>query len=67
MGLPFFKALKKEFSCVQVIAEDLGCCDDDLKMLLEKTGFPTMKVLQFAFDTREPSDYLPHTYEKNTV
>ena len=29
--------------------------------------WPGMKVLQFAFDAKEPSDYLPHTYEKNTV
>ena len=35
--------------------------------LREASGWPGMKVLQFAFDTREPSDYLPHTYEKNTV
>ena len=67
VGLPFFKALKKEFSCVQVIAEDLGCCDDDLKMLLEKTGFPTMKVLQFAFDGGEDNPFLPKNFDKNCV
>ena len=26
-----------------------------------------MKVLQFAFDSREESDYLPHNYNKNCV
>ena len=31
------------------------------------SGFPGMKVLEFAFDSREPSEYLPHTYEANTV
>ena len=31
------------------------------------SGLPGMKVLEFAFDAREPSDYLPHTYTKNTV
>ena len=35
--------------------------------LLEDSGFPGMKVLQFAFDSRESSNYLPHTYPKNCV
>ena len=32
-----------------------------------KAGVPGMKVLGFAFDSREPSEYLPHTYIANTV
>ena len=31
------------------------------------SGFPGMKVLQFAFDSRESNNYLPHTYERNCV
>ena len=27
------------------------------------SGYPGMKVLQFAFDSREESNYLPHTYK----
>jgi 4-alpha-glucanotransferase len=35
--------------------------------LLKKTGYPGMKVLQFAFDSREENDYLPHNYVRNCV
>ena len=38
-----------------------------IKQLLEDFGFPGMKVLEFAFDSREPSNYLPHTYSHNCV
>ena len=33
----------------------------------DQSGFPGMKVLEFAFDSREPSEYLPHTYPVNSV
>ena len=33
----------------------------------EQSGFPGMKVLQFAFDSREPGNYLPFTYTRNSV
>ena len=35
--------------------------------MLKDVGYPGMKVLQFAFDSRENSDYLPHSYSKNSV
>lgn len=35
--------------------------------MVTESGFPGMKVLEFAFDSREPSDYLPHRYGKNCV
>ena len=35
--------------------------------LVKDTGFPGMKVLEFAFDSREESDYLPHNYTSNCV
>src|SRR5699024_705564 len=35
--------------------------------LVRDTGYPGMKVLQFAFDSREESDYLPHNYGHNCV
>ena len=52
---------------MQIIAEDLGYLTYDVIELLRQSGFPGMKVLQFAFDSREESDYLPHNYPKNTV
>ena len=50
-----------------IIAEDLGFLTPSVLKLVKKTGYPGMKVLQFAFDSREESDYLPHNYTKNCV
>ena len=35
--------------------------------LRDESGYPGMKVLEFAFDSKEPSEYRPHTYTANTV
>ena len=40
---------------------------DSVKQLLKDSGYPGMKVLEFAFDPREESDYLPHGYDRNCV
>lgn len=66
-GLQFFRILKKELGEINVIAEDLGFLTPSVLKLVKDTGFPGMKVLQFAFDSREDSDYLPHNYIKNCV
>ena len=50
-----------------MIAEDLGYLTPSVLKLVKKTGFPGMKVLQFAFDSREAGNYLPFTYSPNTV
>ena len=65
MGL--IKAIHKELPELEFIAEDLGYLTPEVLALREGSGFPGMKVLEFAFDTREESDYLPHTYVPNTV
>lgn len=66
-GMDLFKALKEQLGKVPIIAEDLGFLTDSVRRLLKQSKFPGMKVLQFAFDSREESDYLPHNYEKNCV
>ena len=66
-GRAFIDAVKNEFPDMRFIAEDLGYLNEDVRRLVEYSGFPGMKVLEFAFDPREPSDYLPHTYDKNCV
>ncbi len=66
-GMKLFKKLKNELGDLNIIAEDLGFLTEDVKKLLRDSGFPGMKVLQFAFDSREESDYLPHNYDKNSV
>ena len=40
---------------------------DDVRELLRQSGYPGMKVLEFAFDSRESGNYLPHTYPQNCV
>ena len=65
MGL--IKAIHRDLSDLEFIAEDLGYLTPEVLALREGSGFPGMKVLEFAFDTREKSDYLPHTYVTNTV
>lgn len=67
-GMKLFRALKDDFgSDLPIIAEDLGFLTPKVKKLLKDSGFPGMKVLQFAFDAREESDYLPHNYNSNCV
>ena len=55
------------FQGVSFIAEDLGTPTDGLRQLLKDSGLPGMKVLEFAFDSSEESDFLPHTYNKNCI
>lgn len=66
-GIELFDVLNQALGKKEIIAEDLGFLTDTVKQLLEQSGYPGMKVLQFAFDSREESDYLPHNYERNSV
>jgi len=66
-GMDLFDKLKEEFEELPIIAEDLGFLTDSVREMLKESGFPGMKVLQFAFDSRDDSDYLPYHYEKNSV
>ena len=66
-GMDFVNAVKKGLPNLNMIAEDLGFLTQEVLDLRDASGYPGMKVLEFAFDSREPSDYLPHTYVSNTV
>lgn len=66
-GKDLFRALHDSLGEMNIIAEDLGYLTESVIDLVRSTGFPGMKVLQFAFDSREESDYLPHNYDKNCV
>lgn len=66
-NIKLFNRIREELGELNIIAEDLGFLTEEVHEMIEKTGFPGMKVLQFAFDPREESDYLPHTYNKNCV
>lgn len=66
-GKKLFKAIENKLGKPNIIAEDLGTIDDDVRDLLEFTGFPGMKVLQFAFSPDCESSYLPHNIPENCV
>ena len=66
-GIGLVGVLRDWFHDTRFIAEDLGYLTPSVTKLVEDSGFPGMKVLEFAFDSREPSNYLPHTYTPNCV
>lgn len=66
-GMDLFNAMKKELGEMDVIAEDLGTLDEKVFELLDESGYPGMKVLQFAFDSGPKNFYLTHHYKRNCV
>lgn len=67
-GIDLFNVINEKLGELPIIAEDLGFLTDSVRQLLKDTGFPGMKVLEFAFDSRDTeSGYLPHLYNKNCV
>ncbi|MCI9162996.1 MAG: 4-alpha-glucanotransferase [Lachnospiraceae bacterium] len=66
-GIGLFLEMKKHFGKLDIIAEDLGFLTPSVRKLVEDTGFPGMKVLEFAFDDTQDSDYLTHKYQENCV
>ena len=66
-GIRLFQVMEEKLGRQNIIAEDLGFLTDSVRQLLRDTGYPGMKVLQFAFDSREESDYMPHNYTSNCV
>ena len=69
-GMELFHAVEAALGKREVIAEDLGFMTDSVRQLVKDSGFPNMKVLEFAFDSRDTgsrNDYLPHNYNENCV
>lgn len=69
-GIDLFRCVEQRLGRHQVIAEDLGYVTDSVRELVRESGFPGMKVLEFAFDSRDSgsaNDYLPHNYIENSV
>ncbi len=66
IGRELFAIVRHKFPKADIIAEDLGVIDDGVIDLRERTGFPGMRVLQFAFDS-EVSPHMPHNYERNCI
>ena len=66
-GMDFFNAVNSTMPGSTIIAEDLGFLTPEVKALVKASGYPGMKIVQFAFDSRESSDYKPYAYEPNSV
>ena len=66
-GMDLVGRLISWFPNIRFIAEDLGYMTSGVRQLLRDSGLPGMKVLEFAFDDSENSDYLPHKYGTNCV
>ncbi len=66
-GMDLINAIKHALPGTDFIAEDLGFLTDEVIKMQEESGFPGMKVIQFAFDSREVGNYMPETYTANTV
>lgn len=69
-GMDLFHTVFERLGKRQIIAEDLGFITDSVRALVRDSGYPNMKVLEFAFDSRDTGnagDYLPHNYDKNCV
>ena len=62
-----FKALALALGDLPIIAEDLGIITLEVSVLRERTGFPGMRVLQFAFSGDAGNAFLPHNFEPGTV
>ncbi|MEI6857613.1 4-alpha-glucanotransferase [Psychrilyobacter sp.] len=66
-GIEVFKAINNKLGNLPIIAEDLGVSTKESRKLLKDSGYPGMKILEFAFDSKGDSDYLPHKYLSNSV
>ncbi|MDC4232713.1 4-alpha-glucanotransferase [Actinomyces sp. B33] len=66
-GMDLFDALREALGPLPLIVEDLGYLTDGVIDLRARSGFPGMQILQFAFDSREPSDYRPHRFPRDCV
>ena len=68
VGIDFWGKIIPKLGGTEIIAEDLGGEDSPLVIkLLKQTGFPNMKVLQFAFDSDEQDPFLPKNFKGNCV
>ena len=66
-GMKLIKAISQAIGDKKIIAEDLGVKIPEVVEVLEKSGFPGMKVLEFAFDGDRKNEHLPYFWTKNTV
>lgn len=66
-GAEVFDKVKKELASIDIIAEGLGYITEDVLELMERCGFPGMKILLFAFGGDGDSEFLPYKINENSV
>lgn len=66
-GMKLIKAIDSVMGDAGVIAEDLGVVVPEVTKLIKETGYPGMKVFQFAFDGNTLNEHALHNHEKNYV
>ena len=69
-GMDLFNTLNHRLGEREIIAEDLGFMTETVRQLVKDSGYPNMRVLEFAFDERDTgnaNDYLPHNFDRNCV
>ena len=66
-GKKLTDAISEAVGATKIIAEDLGIFSQDVKDLLAETGYPGMKIIEFAFSGDRFNEHLPHCYEPNSV
>ncbi len=66
-GMALFHRLREACGELPLIAEDLGTLTDSFFAFMAESGFPGLRVLQFAFTPEADSIYLPHHAVRNSV
>lgn len=66
-GLKLIHAINQSIGDKKIIAEDLGVQMPEVVDVLEKSGYPGMKVMEFAFDGNRKNDHLPYNWTPNIV
>lgn len=62
-GRKLTDVIKEATKGTDIIAEDLGVVGPNVRRLINRTGWPGMKILEFAFDGSSDNEYLPHNYK----
>ncbi|WP_195985221.1 4-alpha-glucanotransferase [Clostridium sp. D33t1_170424_F3] len=66
-GAKLVKAIDSAVGQSKVIAEDLGVVVPQVRKVLKQAGYPSMKIIQFGFDSDARNEHLPHNYTQNMV
>ena len=66
-GMKLIDAINEAVGDKRIIAEDLGVKMPEVEEVLKKSGYPGMKVLEFAFDGNRKNEHLPYNWDANLV